>query len=227
MRRIVPHLGNPICTTIFHTPAKDSRASPGPVRHDRSARSCHDPATVRWQARLPRRGSGARTPRATGAPHYMTSHPASDLPASKAHDRDRLVRYPGATGHRPPADPRRHRAQASPNDHADASDSADERGPSPRWAWLSRHWAISGCGVPVGHEDPGFGPRPIPGSLPPRPQLRSMRIPAWSDRGQGKSCSGVAGLHRSDVRVGHELPYLLCTATGDGDLGSPLQRLLA
>src|ERR1017187_6769177 len=29
-------------------------------------------------------GSGARTPRVTGAPHYMTSHPASDLPASKA-----------------------------------------------------------------------------------------------------------------------------------------------
>jgi hypothetical protein len=52
-------------------------------------------------------GSGARTPRATGAPHYMTSHPASDLPASKAHNRDRPVRYPGATGHRPPVDPRR------------------------------------------------------------------------------------------------------------------------
>ena len=26
-------------------------------------------------------GSGARTPRAPGAPHYMPSHPGSDLPA--------------------------------------------------------------------------------------------------------------------------------------------------
>ena len=59
-------------------------------------------------------GSGAKTPRATGAPQYMTSHPASDLPASKAHDRDRPASYPGATGHRPPVDPRRHRAQGSP-----------------------------------------------------------------------------------------------------------------
>jgi hypothetical protein len=26
---------------------------------------------------------------------------------------------------------------------------------------------------------------------------------------------------RSDVRIGHDLPYLLCTPAGDGDLGSP------
>ena len=56
MRRILSRLGNPICTAIVHTPAKDSRASPGPARQDRSARSCHGPATVRWQARFPRRG---------------------------------------------------------------------------------------------------------------------------------------------------------------------------
>ena len=43
MRRILSHPGNPICTAIFHTPAKDSRASPGPARQDRSARSCHGP----------------------------------------------------------------------------------------------------------------------------------------------------------------------------------------
>ena len=36
----------------------------------------------------------------------------------------------------------------------------------------------------------------------------------------------VVGL-RSDGRVGHELANLLSTAAGDGDLGSPLQRLLA
>jgi|SRR5450755_1865848 hypothetical protein len=56
MRRIVP----PPWKSDLHGhrshPAKDSRASPGPVRQDRSARSCHAPATVRWQARLLRRG---------------------------------------------------------------------------------------------------------------------------------------------------------------------------
>jgi hypothetical protein len=55
MRRIVSHPGNPICTAIVHTPAKDSRASPGPVLQDWSARSCHGPATVRWQLIWPRR----------------------------------------------------------------------------------------------------------------------------------------------------------------------------
>ena len=46
-------------------------------------------------------------------------------------------------------------------------------------------------------------------------------------------CSGpvehelaVVGL-RSDGRVGQQLADLLSTAAGDGDLGSPLQRLLA
>jgi len=34
--------------------------------------------------------------------------------ATKAHDRDRPAGYPGATCRRPPVDPRRHRAQASP-----------------------------------------------------------------------------------------------------------------
>lgn len=32
---------------------------------------------------------------------------------------------------------------------------------------------------------------------------------------------------RSDVRVGHELAYVLCAAARDGDLGRPAQRLLA
>jgi hypothetical protein len=45
-------------------------------------------------------------------------------------------------------------------------------------------------------------------------------------RGQGECCSGAAGLLRSGSRVRQELPYLLRTAAGDGDLRSPLQRLL-
>jgi hypothetical protein len=105
MHRILSHLGNPICMPSFHAPARDSRATPGPVRQDRSARSCHGPATVRSQARFPRRGSGARTPRATGAPHYVSGHPGQRS-ASKAHDRDRPAGYPGATCHRPPVDQR-------------------------------------------------------------------------------------------------------------------------
>jgi hypothetical protein len=36
----------------------------------------------------------------------------------------------------------------------------------------------------------------------------------------------VVGL-RSDERVGQELADVLSTATGDGELGSPLHRLLA
>lgn len=39
--------------------------------------------------------------------------------------------------------------------------------------------------------------------------------------------SGRGGSARSDGRVGQELPYLLRTAARDGDLGRPLQRLLA
>ena len=63
-------------------PAKDSRASPGPVRQDRSRavlpRSRHRPLAGPIPAK---RESGARTPLATGAPHYVPGHPGSDLPA--------------------------------------------------------------------------------------------------------------------------------------------------
>ena len=42
--------------------------------------------------------------------------------------------------------------------------SADERAHSPRRAWRSLHRAISGCGDPVGHEDPAS--RPAQAALP-------------------------------------------------------------
>ena len=78
----------------------------------------------------------------------------------------------------------------------------------------------------------------------PRPRLRSMHRPALSGRRQGKSSSSAAGRLRSDAvgtspsaislaehrvefGVGPDLPDLLRAAAGDGDLGSPLQRLLA
>ena len=99
--------------------------------------------------------------------------------------------------------------------------------------WLRR------SGQPRG---PGFtsGPR----GAAPRPRLRSMRRPALSDRRQGKSCSSAAGRLRSDAAgtspsaislaehrvefgVGPDRPDLLRAAAGDGDLSSPLQRLLA
>ena len=89
---------------------------------------------------------------------------------------------------------------------------------------------------------PGFtsGPR----GAAPRPRLRSMRRPALSDRRQGKSSSSAAGRLRSDAAgtspsaislaehrvefgVAPNLPDLLRAAAGDGDLGSPMQRLLA
>ena len=78
----------------------------------------------------------------------------------------------------------------------------------------------------------------------PRPRLRSMRRLALSGRRQGKSCSSAAGRlrsgaaatsppaisvaeHRVEFGVGPDLPDLLRAAAGDGDLGSPPQRLLA
>ena len=74
MRRILSHPGNPICTAFAHTPK-----IPGQSRDRHGTCPC-GPATVRWQARSPRRGSGARTPRATGPPN-MPGHPRSGLPA--------------------------------------------------------------------------------------------------------------------------------------------------
>jgi hypothetical protein len=88
---------------------------------------------------------------------------------------------------------------------------------------------------------PGFtsGPR----GAAPRPRFRPARRPALSDRRQGKSCSSAAGRlrpgaagmspavslaeHRVESGVGPDLPDLLRAAAGDGDLGSPPQRLLA
>jgi hypothetical protein len=69
-------------------------------------------------------GSGARTPRATGAPHYVLGHPGSDLLARLVAAVD-LRATPRGTCHRPPVDRLRHQAQASPNDHVGASDSAE------------------------------------------------------------------------------------------------------
>ena len=74
----------------------------------------------------------------------------------------------------------------------------------------------------------------------PRPRLR----PALSGRRQGKSCSSAAGRvrpgaagtsppaislaeHRVEFGVSPDRPDLLRAAAGDGDLGSPPQRLLA
>jgi len=74
----------------------------------------------------------------------------------------------------------------------------------------------------------------------PRPRLR----PALSGRRRGKSCFSAAGRvrpgaagtsppaislaeHRVEFGVGPDRPDLLRAAAGDGDLGSPPQRLLA
>ncbi len=67
MRRILSHPGNPIRTAISHNPAKDSPASPGPVR--RTVRAVLPLSAGRPDSRD--EGSGARTPRATGVPHYV------------------------------------------------------------------------------------------------------------------------------------------------------------
>ena len=76
------------------------------------------------------------------------------------------------------------------------------------------------------------------------PASPAQRRPALSGRRQGKSCSSAAGRvrpgaagtsppaislaeHRVEFGVGPDRPDLLRAAAGDGDLGSPPQRLLA
>jgi hypothetical protein len=125
MYRILPTPGDPICPGIFHTSAKDSPTSPRTGRQDQSARSGHDPAICPLAGPISRdEGSDARTPPGTWRATLHTG-PSGQGSASKAHDRDRPAGYPGATCHRPRRDPRRHQMQASPNDHAGASDSAE------------------------------------------------------------------------------------------------------
>ena len=117
--------------------------------------------------------------------------------------------------------------------------SAGERAHSPRRAWLSLHRAVSGCGGPVSREDRAS--RPVQEALP---RVPGSGRPALSGRRQGKSCSSAAGRvrpgaagtsppaislaeHRVEFGVGPDRPDLLRAAAGDGDLGSPPQRLLA
>jgi hypothetical protein len=119
--------------------------------------------------------------------------------------------------------------------------SADERAHSPQRAWLSLHRAISRCGYPVSHEDRAS--RPVREALPRVPaqvdaQARVVRPPAGksSSSAAGRLRSDAAGTsppaislaeHRAEFGVGPDLLDLLRAAAGDGDLGSPVQRLLA
>jgi hypothetical protein len=109
----------------------------------------------------------------------------------------------------------------------------DECAHSPRRAWLSLHWAISG------REDPGQARGPV---FTPDPRVTApfqvdaqIRVVNRGQRG-GSPSSDVVGTspspvslaeHRVLFGVGQELPDLLRTAAGHGDLGSPRQRLLA
>jgi hypothetical protein len=77
MRRILSHPGNPIRTAISHTPAKIPRRARD--QYGRTVRAVLPRSAGRPDSR--EEGSGARTPRATGAPHYMPGRPGSDLPA--------------------------------------------------------------------------------------------------------------------------------------------------
>jgi hypothetical protein len=117
MRRIVSHLEIRSARPSFTPPPK----IPGPAR-DRHGRtgprgSATVPATVRWQARLPRRGKRREDTAGTWRA-ALHAEPSGQRPASTAHDRARPAGYPTGTCHRPPVDPRHYQAQASPNDHA-------------------------------------------------------------------------------------------------------------
>jgi len=118
---------------------------------------------------------------------------------------------------------------------------AGERAHSPRRAWLSLHRAVSDCGDPVSRENRVS--RPVQAVLPAsrlRP-VRRRRGQAAARAGPapaaaGRLRSGPAGTsasaislaeHRVEFGVGPDLPDLLRAAAGDGDPGSPPQRLLA
>jgi hypothetical protein len=118
MRRILPTLGDPTCTGIFHTSAKDSRTSPRTGRQDQSARV--PPRSRHLSADRPDFPRRRKRPEDTAGTWRTASHtgPSRQRSASKAHDCDRPAGYPGATCHPPPREPQRHQMQASPNDHA-------------------------------------------------------------------------------------------------------------
>ena len=96
---------------MWHTPAEDSPAIPGPARQDRSARSCHGPLTGPIPAKRAPRGRRGQLVRAR-----LRDGPSRQRSASKPRDRARSAGYPAGTCHRPPVDLRRQRSQASPND---------------------------------------------------------------------------------------------------------------
>ncbi len=160
---------------IGRSPAERATPCPGPARQDRSARSCHGPLA----GPIPAKREAARGHRGQLAA-ALRAEPSGQRPASKAHDRARPAGYPADTCHRPPVDLRRQRGAGQPQRPSGASDSADERAHSPRRAWLSLHWAISGCGDPLRREDRAS--RSIPGSCRASPiqvgaQTRVVRPP--------------------------------------------------
>src|SRR5207245_9101516 len=75
-------------------------------------------------------------------------------------------------------------------------------------------------------------PTHVGGGSTPRPSTWSPAHTVHFGGGQFGTADGslaLAGvsLLRSDERVEHDLPDLLCAAAGDGELGSPVQCLLA
>jgi len=127
--------------------------------------------------RLRSPGGRRRRPTAADAPAHAAAH-------LRHHDARRgglPARRPDRGSARRPAD--HHAVRPSPQEPRPPPElhprcvhgvrhltpSADERPPSPRWAWLSLHWAISGCRDPVRHEN----------QAPPAPDSRvTARVPS-------------------------------------------------
>jgi hypothetical protein len=174
-------------TSLSHQPAAaDARHSPGrtcagycPTLEIQSARPSFSPlqmilrrardrygrtvprgpATVHRQADSRKEGS-ARTPRATCA-RRLRADPSRQRSASKAHDLDRPASYPAGTCHRPPVDPLRHQAQASPPTTTRAHPVAElstlrgrmlmRRSENPLYAWLAEvPWRLPAFGCKLG-----------------------------------------------------------------------------
>jgi hypothetical protein len=201
------------------------------VAPGRSSTACTArPGSWRWPAAmpglLPHRDAGSQAPLRRNRPRQAAETPprGGGQNASRRHHLPR----PGTTASHPVATAPRPILPMSGHTRRDR----------PGCRSIGRS-VVAGSGWILG---PGFTPGPRVTAA--RPQFRSMPRPVSSDRGPGKSCSSAAGRLRSDAvrtspsaiclaehrvefRVEPELPDLLRTAAGDGELGSPLQRLLA
>jgi hypothetical protein len=100
---------------------------PKRIQPGRTCAEADEPLTGGGYHPIPTRpralSADTRYPHTADGALALPAKPARQRPAGRAGDPDRPAMYPGCTWHPPPVDLHRH--QASPSNHADASDSAE------------------------------------------------------------------------------------------------------